>query len=67
MSQGSGYRPRLPIRGQVFPETPFQIGPHQPVVRHSTFLQCLDCGRQTGKVKGDCNFAYLNGQDTENS
>eukprot|EP00971_Amphidinium_carterae_P166768 3304713-Amphidinium_carterae.2 len=55
--------PEVPIKGQVVPEAPFQIGPHQRVVRHETFIQCLDCGRQTGKVKGEYNFAYLNSQD----
>eukprot|EP00971_Amphidinium_carterae_P020590 405733-Amphidinium_carterae.1 len=32
------------------------IGPHQRLVRHEADLQCLDCGRQTGKVKGEYNF-----------
>eukprot|EP00971_Amphidinium_carterae_P083136 1644934-Amphidinium_carterae.1 len=39
------------------------IGAHQRVVKHETFLQCLDCNRQTGKVKGKYNFAYLRTQD----
>eukprot|EP00971_Amphidinium_carterae_P151802 3008835-Amphidinium_carterae.1 len=36
----------------VFPEAPVQLGQHLRVVRHAAFLQCLDCGRQTGNVKG---------------
>eukprot|EP00971_Amphidinium_carterae_P230339 4571272-Amphidinium_carterae.1 len=47
----------------VFPEAPFQLGPHQRVVRHAIFLRCLNCGRQAGKVKGEYNFFYLKRQD----
>eukprot|EP00971_Amphidinium_carterae_P273497 5427772-Amphidinium_carterae.1 len=50
-------------KGMVYPEVPFQIGSHMRVVRHETFLQCLDCIRHTGKVKGAYNFSYLNTQD----
>eukprot|EP00971_Amphidinium_carterae_P023273 459232-Amphidinium_carterae.1 len=46
----------------VFPEAPFQLTQHLRVVRHADFLQCLDCTRQTGKVKGKYNFAYLTRQ-----
>eukprot|EP00971_Amphidinium_carterae_P288776 5734079-Amphidinium_carterae.1 len=47
----------------VYPEAPFRLGPHLRVVRHGDFLQCLDCTRQTGKVRGEYNFAYLTRQD----
>eukprot|EP00971_Amphidinium_carterae_P178501 3541278-Amphidinium_carterae.1 len=33
------------------------------VARHAAFLQHLECGRQTGKVKGEYPFSYLKGQD----
>eukprot|EP00971_Amphidinium_carterae_P072436 1432813-Amphidinium_carterae.1 len=46
----------------VYPEAPFQLGQHIRVVRHKDFLQCLGCTRQTGKVKGNYNFAYLTRQ-----
>eukprot|EP00971_Amphidinium_carterae_P267236 5301162-Amphidinium_carterae.2 len=54
--------PENPLRGMVFPEAPFQLGQHLRVVRHADFLQCLDCNRQTGKVKRKYNFAYLTRQ-----
>eukprot|EP00971_Amphidinium_carterae_P119181 2360941-Amphidinium_carterae.1 len=47
----------------VFLEAPLQLGQHLHVVRHAAFLQCLDCLRQTGKVKGEYNFAYMTDQD----
>eukprot|EP00971_Amphidinium_carterae_P182784 3627318-Amphidinium_carterae.1 len=28
-------------------------------VRHAAYLQCLECGRQTGKVKGEYNVLIL--------
>eukprot|EP00971_Amphidinium_carterae_P320293 6366847-Amphidinium_carterae.1 len=46
----------------VYPEAPFQLGPHFRVVRHEDFLQCLNCIRITGKVRGEYNFAYLTRQ-----
>eukprot|EP00971_Amphidinium_carterae_P233592 4635715-Amphidinium_carterae.1 len=46
----------------VYPEASFQLGPHLRVVRHEDFLQCLECTRITGKVRGDYNFAYLTRQ-----
>eukprot|EP00971_Amphidinium_carterae_P144499 2863448-Amphidinium_carterae.1 len=46
----------------VYPEAPFQLGQHLRVVRHADFLQCFDCTRQTGKVKGNYNFAYMTKQ-----
>eukprot|EP00971_Amphidinium_carterae_P195256 3874542-Amphidinium_carterae.1 len=46
----------------VYPEAPFQLGLHLRVVRHADFLQCLDCTRQTGKVRGNYDFAYLTRQ-----
>eukprot|EP00971_Amphidinium_carterae_P201110 3991046-Amphidinium_carterae.1 len=51
--------PEVLVRGMVYPEAPFRLGQHYRVVRHEAFLQCLKCNRQTGKVKGKCNFAYL--------
>eukprot|EP00971_Amphidinium_carterae_P145354 2880212-Amphidinium_carterae.1 len=36
---------------------------HRRVVTYNTFVRCLDCHRQTGKVKGKFNFAYLRGQE----
>eukprot|EP00971_Amphidinium_carterae_P259269 5144569-Amphidinium_carterae.1 len=36
------------IVGMVFPEAPFQLGPHSRVARHAAFLQCLKCGREKG-------------------
>eukprot|EP00971_Amphidinium_carterae_P179394 3558302-Amphidinium_carterae.1 len=56
-------KPDVGPKGMVYPEAPFQLGPHLHVVRHEVFLQCLDCGRQTGKVKGKLNLTYLNNQD----
>eukprot|EP00971_Amphidinium_carterae_P023794 469064-Amphidinium_carterae.1 len=50
--------PEVGPRGMVYPEAPFQLGPHLRVVRHETYLRCLDCSRQTGKVKGEYNFSY---------
>eukprot|EP00971_Amphidinium_carterae_P128296 2541847-Amphidinium_carterae.1 len=45
-----------------FPDTdaPFQLGEHLRVVKHASFLQCLDCDRQAGKAKvtGKYTFAY---------
>eukprot|EP00971_Amphidinium_carterae_P001505 30139-Amphidinium_carterae.1 len=29
----------------------------------AAYLHCLDCCRQTGKVKGEYNFSYLKRQD----
>eukprot|EP00971_Amphidinium_carterae_P098622 1950459-Amphidinium_carterae.1 len=46
----------------VYPEAPFQLGPHLRVVRHEDILQCLDCTRITGKVRGEYNFAYISRQ-----
>eukprot|EP00971_Amphidinium_carterae_P139967 2773403-Amphidinium_carterae.1 len=46
----------------VYPEAPFRLGPHLRVVRHEDFLQCLDCTRITGKVRGEYNFAYMSRQ-----
>eukprot|EP00971_Amphidinium_carterae_P326911 6458002-Amphidinium_carterae.1 len=46
----------------VYPEAPFQLGQHLRVVRHADFLQCMDCNRQTGKVRGNYKFAYLTRQ-----
>eukprot|EP00971_Amphidinium_carterae_P188075 3733067-Amphidinium_carterae.1 len=40
------------IVGIVFPEVPFKIGLHLRVVRHAAYLHCLECGGQTGTVKG---------------
>eukprot|EP00971_Amphidinium_carterae_P204467 4057483-Amphidinium_carterae.1 len=37
------------IVGLVFSEAPFQLRPHLRVMRHTAFLQCLECVRQTGK------------------
>eukprot|EP00971_Amphidinium_carterae_P116143 2301005-Amphidinium_carterae.3 len=42
----------VPTKGMVYLEAPL-LGPHLRVVRHEAFLHCLDCGRQTGKVKGE--------------
>eukprot|EP00971_Amphidinium_carterae_P229241 4547851-Amphidinium_carterae.1 len=47
----------------VYPEAPFRLGPHLRVSRHEDFLQCLDCNRITGKVRGEYNIAYLTKQD----
>eukprot|EP00971_Amphidinium_carterae_P238656 4737579-Amphidinium_carterae.1 len=33
------------------------------VVTYTTFARCLDCHRQTGKVKGKFNFSYLRRQE----
>eukprot|EP00971_Amphidinium_carterae_P267604 5308595-Amphidinium_carterae.1 len=46
-------------------DAPFQLGEHQRVVKHASFLQCLDCNRQAGRVKatGKYNFAYMRTQD----
>eukprot|EP00971_Amphidinium_carterae_P172874 3426777-Amphidinium_carterae.1 len=70
MNLGPGYgpsqfeeEPAQPPQGMVYPEAPFQLGQHLCVVQHAAFLQCLDCICQTGKVKGEYNFAYLTGQD----
>eukprot|EP00971_Amphidinium_carterae_P091037 1801998-Amphidinium_carterae.1 len=49
--------------GKDFPGAPFKLGLHLCVVRHAAFLQCLDCGCETGKVKGEYNFFYLKRQD----
>eukprot|EP00971_Amphidinium_carterae_P145869 2891083-Amphidinium_carterae.1 len=51
------------IIGMVYREAPFLIGPHQRVLRHKTYFECPDCGRQTGKVKGEHNFSYLKRQE----
>eukprot|EP00971_Amphidinium_carterae_P274226 5442339-Amphidinium_carterae.1 len=51
------------IVGMAFLEAPFQLEVRQKVVRHAAFLYCLDCGRQTGKVKGEYNFSYIKRQD----
>eukprot|EP00971_Amphidinium_carterae_P181289 3596469-Amphidinium_carterae.1 len=50
---------------QIDTDVPFQLGEHQRVVKHASFLQCLDCNRQAGKVKatGKYNFAYMRTQD----
>eukprot|EP00971_Amphidinium_carterae_P022544 444625-Amphidinium_carterae.1 len=50
--------PDAGIIGMVFPVAPSIFGPHQLVVRHAVYLRCLDCGQQTGKVKGEYNFSY---------
>eukprot|EP00971_Amphidinium_carterae_P233243 4629533-Amphidinium_carterae.1 len=50
------------IVGMVFPAAPLKLGPHLRVIRHAED-QCLECGRQTGKVKGEYNFSYLKRQD----
>eukprot|EP00971_Amphidinium_carterae_P187621 3723867-Amphidinium_carterae.1 len=52
----------VPIRGMVYPEAPFRLGPHLRVVRREDFLQCLNCTRITGKVRGEYNFAYMSRQ-----
>eukprot|EP00971_Amphidinium_carterae_P295820 5875040-Amphidinium_carterae.1 len=39
--------PEVPVRGMVYPEAPFRLGPHLRVVRHEDFLQCLACTRIT--------------------
>eukprot|EP00971_Amphidinium_carterae_P108658 2151266-Amphidinium_carterae.1 len=52
----------VPIIRMVDPEAPFQLGQHLRVWRHADVLQCLDCTRQTGKVKVKYNFAYLTRQ-----
>eukprot|EP00971_Amphidinium_carterae_P202484 4017731-Amphidinium_carterae.1 len=46
-------------------DAPFQLGQHRRVVKHASFLQCLDCNRQAGRVKatGKYNFAYVRTQD----
>eukprot|EP00971_Amphidinium_carterae_P312076 6203362-Amphidinium_carterae.1 len=46
-------------------DEPFQLGEHQRVVKHASFLQCLDCNRHAGRVKatGKHNFAYMGTQD----
>eukprot|EP00971_Amphidinium_carterae_P106551 2110488-Amphidinium_carterae.1 len=46
-------------------DAPFQLGEHQHVVKHASFLQCLDCNRQAGRVKatGKYNFAHMRTQD----
>eukprot|EP00971_Amphidinium_carterae_P193672 3842890-Amphidinium_carterae.1 len=43
----------------------FQLGEHERVVKHASFLQCLDCNRQAGRVKaiGKYNFAYMRTQE----
>eukprot|EP00971_Amphidinium_carterae_P031043 611015-Amphidinium_carterae.1 len=41
--------PAAPVR--VPTDAPFQLGEHQRVVKHASFLQCLDCHRQAGQVK----------------
>eukprot|EP00971_Amphidinium_carterae_P075942 1500450-Amphidinium_carterae.1 len=61
--RSTAHKDDVRIKGDVFPEAPFRIGPHMHVVRHETFIQCRDCGRQTGKVRGDYNFAYRNRQN----
>eukprot|EP00971_Amphidinium_carterae_P262214 5201144-Amphidinium_carterae.1 len=33
------------------------------VVTYNTFARCLDCHRQTGKVKRKFNFSYLRRQE----
>eukprot|EP00971_Amphidinium_carterae_P222973 4424390-Amphidinium_carterae.4 len=55
--------PDAGIIGMVFPEAPFVFGPHQRAVHHAAYLHCFDCGRQTGKVKGEYNFLHLKRQD----
>eukprot|EP00971_Amphidinium_carterae_P196069 3890536-Amphidinium_carterae.1 len=54
--------PEVPVRGMVYPEAQFRLGSHLRVVRHEDFLQCLECTRITGKVRGDYNFAYMTRQ-----
>eukprot|EP00971_Amphidinium_carterae_P056687 1120680-Amphidinium_carterae.1 len=46
----------------VFPEAPFHTGPHHGTCGPPCKLQCFECGRQTGKVKGEYNFSYLKRQ-----
>eukprot|EP00971_Amphidinium_carterae_P185333 3679844-Amphidinium_carterae.1 len=44
-------------------QAPHVEGPHRRVVTYDTFARCLDCQRQTGKVRGKFNFRYLKGQE----
>eukprot|EP00971_Amphidinium_carterae_P304717 6055269-Amphidinium_carterae.1 len=45
--------PAPPVVTPRVPDTdaPFQLGEHQRVVKHASFLQCLDCTWQAGRVK----------------
>eukprot|EP00971_Amphidinium_carterae_P033977 668889-Amphidinium_carterae.1 len=52
----------LVASGALYPEAPFRLGSHLRVVRHEDFLQSLSCDRQTGKVWGEYNFAYMTRQ-----
>eukprot|EP00971_Amphidinium_carterae_P216681 4301513-Amphidinium_carterae.1 len=45
--------------GEPQPQAPRIEGPHRRVVTFTTFARCLDCHRQTGKVRGKFNFPYL--------
>eukprot|EP00971_Amphidinium_carterae_P304643 6053899-Amphidinium_carterae.2 len=42
---------------------PHVEGPHRRVVTFTTFARCLDCHRQTGKVRGKFNFRNLRRQE----
>eukprot|EP00971_Amphidinium_carterae_P010409 205501-Amphidinium_carterae.1 len=45
---------------RLLPEVPEKVS--EVVIRHDTYLHCLDRGRQTGTVKGEYNFSYLKRQ-----
>eukprot|EP00971_Amphidinium_carterae_P158345 3139011-Amphidinium_carterae.1 len=47
----------------MFPRAPCEVGPHKRVVEYDEFVRCLDCCRQTGKVRGKFNYSYLKRQE----
>eukprot|EP00971_Amphidinium_carterae_P294440 5846082-Amphidinium_carterae.1 len=49
--------------GEPLPQAPHVEGPHRRVVTFNTFARCLDCHRQTDKVRGKFNFPYLRRQE----
>eukprot|EP00971_Amphidinium_carterae_P074249 1467323-Amphidinium_carterae.1 len=48
--------PCLAVPAEHDTQAPHVEGPHKRVVNYNTFARCLDCHRQTGKVKGKFNF-----------
>eukprot|EP00971_Amphidinium_carterae_P003985 79341-Amphidinium_carterae.1 len=44
---------------EPLPQAPREVGPYRRVVVYDVFARCLDCHRQTGRVRGKFNFAYL--------
>eukprot|EP00971_Amphidinium_carterae_P188836 3748588-Amphidinium_carterae.2 len=55
--------PLLAVPEEHNAQAPHVEGPHKRVVTYNTFARCLDCHRQTRKVKGKFNFACLRGQE----